>query len=70
MANTSKEAQHGRIRPPPRPTIAPPSPATTVPLDQLWTQLLPTRRQELLAQLTRILAQRLIPLDSEEAADE
>jgi hypothetical protein len=39
-------------------------------LDQLWTQLLPTRRQELLAQLTRILAQRLIPLDSEEAADE
>lgn len=44
--------------------------ATIVPLDQLWTKLPPARRQELLGQLTRILAQRLAPLGGKEAADE
>jgi len=72
MATTSKEAQHGRIRSPPRQTIVPTPPrlATTVPLEQLWTRLPAIRRQELLGQLTRILAQRLVPPDSKEAADE
>lgn len=41
-----------------------------VPLEQLWTQLPQIRRQELLGQLTRILAQRLAPRDGKEAADE
>jgi len=41
-----------------------------VPLEQLWTRLPPTSRQELLSQLTRILAQRLAPRSSKEAADE
>ncbi len=40
-----------------------------VPLEQLWTRLPQISRQELLAQLTRILAQRLAP-DSKEAVDE
>ena len=40
-----------------------------VPLEQLWTRLPQIRRQELLGQLTRLLAQRLTP-DSKEAADE
>ena len=65
---TSKEALHG-IHPPPR-RIAPPELATIVPLEQLWTRLPPIKRQELLGQLTRILAQRLTPPDSKEAADE
>lgn len=41
-----------------------------VPLEQLWTRLPPIRRQELLGQLTRILAQRLAPSDSKEEADD
>jgi hypothetical protein len=44
--------------------------ATIVPLEQLWTRLPPIRQQELLRQLTRILAQRLLPAESKEAADE
>jgi hypothetical protein len=40
-----------------------------VPLEQLWAQLPVIQRQELLGQLTRILAQRLTP-SSKEAADE
>jgi hypothetical protein len=39
-------------------------------LEQLWTRLPPMQRQELLGQLTRILAQRLAPADSKEEADE
>jgi len=35
--------------------------ATTVPLEQLWTRLPQTKQHELLAQLSRILAQRLTP---------
>jgi hypothetical protein len=50
--------------------MSPQQPATVVPLEQLWTQLPPIRRQELLGQLTRILAQRLAPPTSKEAADE
>ena len=41
-----------------------------VPLEQLWTQIPHARRQELLGQLTRILAQRLIPPSNKEEADE
>jgi hypothetical protein len=41
-----------------------------MPLEQLWTRLPPMRRQELLGQLTRILAQRLAPPDMKEEADE
>jgi hypothetical protein len=38
-------------------------------LEQLWTHLPPNRRQELLDQLTRMVAQRLMPPDKEEADD-
>jgi hypothetical protein len=41
--------------------------ASTIPLDQLWSRIPPIRRQELLGQLTRILAQRLTPPGKEEA---
>ena len=41
-----------------------------VPLEKLWTRIPPVQRQELLGQLTRILAQRLAPPDSKEEADE
>ena len=41
-----------------------------VPLEQLWTRIPPIRRQELLGQLTRILAQRLAPPTSKEPTDE
>jgi hypothetical protein len=41
--------------------------ASIVPLDQLWSRIAPIRRQELLGQLTRILAQRLAPPGREEA---
>jgi hypothetical protein len=41
-----------------------------VPLEQLWTRLPPSQRQELLSHLTRILAQRLSPPANKEAADE
>jgi hypothetical protein len=67
---TSKEAQHGITGPPPRSTSAPSHPATVVPLEQLWTRLPQIQRQELLGQLTRILAQRLAPADRKEATDE
>jgi hypothetical protein len=40
-----------------------------MPLEQLWTRLPAVQRQELLGQLTRILAQRLAPPE-QEAADE
>jgi hypothetical protein len=66
----SKEAQHGIPSPPPRLTIAPSRPATVVPLEQLWARLPQNRRQELLGQLTRILAQRLAPPERKEVADE
>ena len=56
--------------PPPRPTNAPPELATIVPLEQLWTRLSQSQRQELLGQLTRILAQRLVPPERKETADE
>jgi len=41
-----------------------------VSLEQLWTRLAQIRRQELLGQLTRILAQRLAPPTNKEQADE
>ena len=67
----SKEARHGkkRPRPPPRPATTQ-AIASSVPLDQLWMQLPPATRQELLGQLTRMVSQRLAPLQSKEAADE
>ena len=65
----SKEAHHG-VPVPPRLTIAPSRRSTVVPLEQLWSRLPQIRRQELLGQLTRILAQRLAPPDRKEAADE
>jgi hypothetical protein len=40
--------------------------ATIIPLEQLWSRIPPLRRQELLGQLTRILAQRLAPPSKEE----
>jgi hypothetical protein len=73
QAHTSKEARYGNPRPlrsrcpPPRRTTAPAELASTVPLDQLWSRIPPIRRQELLGQLTRILAQRLAPPGREEA---
>jgi hypothetical protein len=63
----SKEAQHGNHRPPPRQPTDPAEPTVVVPLEQLWTRMPPNRRQELLGQLTRILAQRLAPPSKEEA---
>ena len=69
-ASTSKEAQDGPTSPPPRRPINAPQPAMVVPLEQLWTQIPHARRQELLGQLTRILAQRLIPPSNKEEADE
>ena len=56
--------------PPPRPTKTSLPTATVVPLDQLWQRIPATRQQELLGQLTRILAQRLAPLLNQEEADE
>jgi hypothetical protein len=44
--------------------------AASVPLEQLWTRLPAHQRQELIGQLTRILAQRLAPPHEQEAADE
>lgn len=70
QANSSKEAHHGSIRPPPRRAINPPEPMNSVPLDQLWPQLPQIQRQELLGQLTRILTQHLAPCDGKEVADE
>ena len=70
LLTTSKEAQHGIPSPPPRLTNAPSRPATVVPLEQLWAQLPQIRRQELVGQLTRILAQRLAPHERKEATDE
>ncbi len=67
---TSKEAPHVNPHSPPRPAISPAEAATIVPLDQLWTKLPQARRQELLGQLTRILAQRLASLGGKEVADE
>jgi len=39
-------------------------------LEHLWKRLPQVTRQELLGQLTRILAQRLAPPDGKEVADE
>jgi hypothetical protein len=41
-----------------------------VPLEQLWNRLAANRRQELLGQLTKMLAQRLEPPNRKEAAHE
>ncbi len=56
--------------PPPRLPVALSQSATIVPLEQLWTRILPERRQELLEQLTRILARQLAPPVRKEEADE
>ncbi len=69
-ARRSKEAHDGNPRPPPRPTSALPEVATSVRLDQLWNQLPQSKRQELLGQLTRIVARRLAAPDGKGAADE
>ena len=67
----SKEAHHGKKRPRPPPRPAPIQEiASIVPLDQLWKQLPSATRQELLGQLTRMVSQRLVSLQSKEAADE
>ena len=55
---------------PPRPTTGSLESATTIPLEQLWKRLPPTRQRELVAQLTRILAQRLTPPTAKEESDE
>ncbi len=55
---------------PPRQTILSPKSETSVPLEELWSRLPSIRRQEILLQLTRILAQRLAPPDDKEGADE
>ena len=41
-----------------------------VPLDQLWTRVPPMRRQEVLEQLTRILARQWAPPVRKEEVDE
>jgi hypothetical protein len=64
------EAQYAISSPPPRPTTDSLESVTTIPLEQLWTRLPPTRQRELLAQLTRILAQRLTPPNNKEESDE
>jgi hypothetical protein len=63
----SMEAQHAVRRPPPRPTITLAESVTSMPLEQLWTRLPQSKRQELLTHLTRMLAQRLASLREEEA---
>lgn len=70
LAATSKEAPYVPSHPPPRPPIDRSQLAAVVPLEQLWTRLSPTKQHELLAQLTRILAQRLTPPTGKEEADE
>jgi hypothetical protein len=66
----SKEAPHVTIGSPPRlPETSSPA-AMVVPLDQLWTRIPPARRQELLGQLTRILARQLAAPTRKEAANE
>jgi hypothetical protein len=66
----SKEAFHAVPRPPPRPATNASQVAITVPLEQLWTRLAPTRQRELLTQLSRILSERLTPVTDKEQADE
>ena len=56
-------------RVPPRPTIDPIQPPSTVPLEQLWTRLPPANQHELLTHLSRMLAQRLTPPTGKEEAD-
>jgi len=68
--STSKEAPHGPTSPPPRGSITTPQPATVVPLEQLWTRIPKARQRELLGQLTRILAQRMVPPSSKGEANE
>ena len=58
------------LKSPPRPTTDSLPAATTVPLEQLWTRLLQAKQHELLAQLTRILTQRLTPPTAKEESDE
>lgn len=66
----SKEALHVTNCSPPRLPNRPRASATVVPLEQLWARLPSTQRQELLGQLTRILARQLAPPIRREAADE
>ena len=57
--------------PPPRQSIPQRQSTTTVvPLDQLWTQIPQTPRQEVLQQLTLLLAKQLAPLTNKEDADD
>lgn len=65
----SKEAHYVHPGSPPRPADCPGETATIVRLDQLWSQLPALRRQELLGQLTKILAQRWASLAKETAHD-
>ena len=65
-----KEAPHGNPNPSPRRPNALTQRPATVPLGQLWNELSQRQRQELLGQLTRILAQQLAPPNRGEEADE
>ena len=70
-----KEVFHVPIRaPPPRLTkLTEPlsaAPVLVVPLDQLWTRLLPDRRQELLQRFTQMIVHRLAPPDAHGEADD
>jgi len=69
-STTSKEAHDVVLCPPPRSAIVPRESAVSLPLEQLWNRLPPLRQQELLKQLTRLVAQRLDPSRSQEAAHE
>jgi hypothetical protein len=66
---------HVPIRAPPRSTtLTEPLPSdseTVVPLDQLWTRLLPDRRQDVLRRFAQMIVQRLAqPLERREAGHE
>jgi len=66
----SKEAVYVDLRPPPRPPKTPADHTVTLPLEQLWDQFPPTKRQELLVQLTRMLSQQVAPSSNKEEPDE
>jgi hypothetical protein len=69
-----KEVFHVPIRAPPRSTkLTEPlsvDPVLVVPLDQLWTRLLPDRRQEVLQRFTQMIVHRLTPPATHGEADD
>ena len=66
---SSKEAHHVIPCPPPF-ALNPTSSTQVVPLDQLWSQIPLAQRQEVLRQLTQMMAQRLAHPARREAGDE